>query len=190
MALSCTQIVICVSVLLMAYWAYSIYKMTDTASCKQGRNCIKPLYPIRNKMKVGIVDKEINSYYYTYVSWWQISVYVSQHKDASRLKQNILLFNKRDFMRNGTLLTSVTLFWCMQSVSVIIFFCRQVNVSLPSSTMNNGSLFAHIFVGPDSLSSEVSKNFAKFKVVTASLTKYLPPSSAQFNLVTGEYEVK
>ncbi len=62
-------------------------------------------------------------------------------------------------------------------------------MSLPLSTINNGTLYGHIFIGPNHLSPQIIKHYAKFKVVTVPLTKYLPPSLAKFNLVTGEYEV-
>lgn len=76
-------------------------------------------------------------------------------------------------------------------ITCIIFLILQseVNVSLPLSTINNGTLFAHIFIGPSNLSPNVPKNYGKFKVVTVSLTRYHPPTSTEFNLVTGEYEV-
>ena len=49
---SFSRIVVYITVLFMAYWAYNMYKITVTTSCKQGHNCIKPLYPLRKKMKV------------------------------------------------------------------------------------------------------------------------------------------
>ena len=66
---------------------------------------------------------------------------------------------------------------------------RETNVSLPQSTIANGTLFAHIFVGPDNLQPHIPKNYGRFKIITVPLTKYLPPSTTEFNLVTGEYEV-
>ncbi len=69
------------------------------------------------------------------------------------------------------------------------FLCRESNATLPLSTINNGTLFAHIFVGPDSLLPDQARNYGRFKVITVPLTKYLPPSKTEFNLVTGEYEV-
>ena len=68
-------------------------------------------------------------------------------------------------------------------------FFREINITLPSFTINNGSLFAHIFIGPQDLSPEIPKNYGRFKVISVPLTKYLVPSAVEFNLVTGEYEV-
>ena len=51
------------------------------------------------------------------------------------------------------------------------------------------TLIAHIFVGPDNLQPQIPINYGRFKIITVPLTKYLPPSTTEFNLVTGEYEV-
>ena len=50
---SFSRIVVSLSVLVMAYWAYNMYKMTVTTSCKKGYNCLKPLYPLKKRMQVG-----------------------------------------------------------------------------------------------------------------------------------------
>ena len=72
----------------------------------------------------------------------------------------------------------------------ILYSIRELNVTIPQSTLNNGTLYAHIFVGPQDKSPEKISNHDKFTIITAPLTKYLIPSAAEFNLVTGEYEVQ
>ena len=71
----------------------------------------------------------------------------------------------------------------------MFFFNSDVNVTLPVSVLHNGTLYAHVFLGPNDLSPLTASHRDKMAVVTVPLTKYLRPSATQFNLVTGDYEV-
>lgn len=67
--------------------------------------------------------------------------------------------------------------------------CREVNVTLPLSTLKNGSLYAHVFLGPKGKSPLRHKDLKHMATVTAPLTKYALPQTSTFNLITGSYEV-
>ena len=66
---------------------------------------------------------------------------------------------------------------------------RNLNVTIPSSVLNNGSLHAHVFLGPSGKSPTTQSEQSFMASTTVPLTKYLVPSAATFNLFTGEYEV-
>lgn len=67
--------------------------------------------------------------------------------------------------------------------------CREVNVTLPLSTLKNGSLYAHVFLGPKGKSPLRHKDLKHMATVTTPLTKYSLPQTSAFNLITGSYEV-
>lgn len=71
-------------------------------------------------------------------------------------------------------------------VGVCIFFHSDVNVTLPSSTLQNGSLYIHLFLGPANIERLHSSKLASLSVP---ITRYKPPSANKFNLLTGDYEV-
>lgn len=72
--------------------------------------------------------------------------------------------------------------------SLSLFF-SETNVTLPLSTLRNGSLYIHVFLGPQGKSLTQSSQRQRISIVTVPVTKYLVASAAEFNLVTGEYEV-
>ena len=65
----------------------------------------------------------------------------------------------------------------------------ETNVTLPLATLRNGSLYLHVFLGPQGKSLTQSSQHQRISIITVPVTKYLVPSAAEFNLVTGEYEV-
>ena len=65
----------------------------------------------------------------------------------------------------------------------------ETNVTLPLATLRNGSLYLHVFLGPQGKSLTQSSQHQRISIITVPVTKYLVPSVAEFNLVTGEYEV-
>lgn len=67
---------------------------------------------------------------------------------------------------------------------------RKLNVTVPFPVLNNGSLYAHVFLGPKGKSPMALLQQSSMASVTVPLTKYLVPSAATFNLVTGDYEVQ
>ena len=66
---------------------------------------------------------------------------------------------------------------------------REVNVSLPQSTLNNGSLYVHVFLGPKGKSPLNYADRQYMSAVTAPLTRYAMPETDTFNLITGSSEV-
>ena len=64
-----------------------------------------------------------------------------------------------------------------------------MNISLPNNVKNNGTLFAHIMLGPKEKSPSHPTHLQYFSTRVVPLTKYRIPSAAKFNLITGEYEV-
>ena len=77
----------------------------------------------------------------------------------------------------------------MSSIIIHASF-REVNVTLPNEVKSNGTLFAHIMLGPKEKSPSRPTHLQYFSTLVVPLTKYRIPSAAKFNLITGEYEVR
>ena len=67
--------------------------------------------------------------------------------------------------------------------------CREMNVTVPESTRKNGSLYAHVFLGPEGKSPLQYSDRQHMSVVTVPLTKYAVPEASTFNLFTSSFEV-
>lgn len=61
----------------------------------------------------------------------------------------------------------------------------EVNVTLPLSTLNNGTLYAHVFFGPKGKSPLRHGDREFFSTATVPLTRYATPQSTAFNLISG-----
>ena len=70
-----------------------------------------------------------------------------------------------------------------------IFPSREINVSLPGSTLKNGSLYVHMFLGLKGNSPHYHSNRQRMAAVTSPVTRYAIPESTTFSLLMGEYEV-
>lgn len=77
----------------------------------------------------------------------------------------------------------------LQDLRLHFFPCREVNVSLPRSTLNNGSLYVHVFLGPKGKSPLNYADRQYMSAVTAPLTRHAVPETDTFNLITGSSEV-
>ena len=62
---------------------------------------------------------------------------------------------------------------------------RTVNVTLPKSTLNNGSLYAHVFLGPKGKSPLKNNDVIHMSVGVAPLTQYSLVQASSFNLLFG-----
>ncbi len=60
---------------------------------------------------------------------------------------------------------------------------RTVNVTLPRSTLNNGTLYAHVFIGPKGKSPTTVNDVSVMSLSVAPLTKYSLLQSSSFNLL-------
>ena len=64
-----------------------------------------------------------------------------------------------------------------------------MNVTIPVSTRKNGSLYAHVFLGPEGKSPLHSSDRQHMSLVTVPVTKYAIPEAQTFNLFTGSAKV-
>lgn len=71
----------------------------------------------------------------------------------------------------------------------VYVICRQVNVSLPASTLSNGSLYAHVFLGPVGKSPSNMAEREHLSWSSVPLTKYAIPQSTAFNLLSNSNKV-
>ena len=62
---------------------------------------------------------------------------------------------------------------------------RDVNISLPDSTLNNGTLYVHVFLGPKGKSPLRHSDMGDLSAAMAPLTKYAVPQSTVYSLLTG-----
>ena len=62
---------------------------------------------------------------------------------------------------------------------------REMNVTIPVSTRKNGSLYVHVFLGPEGKSPLQSSDRQHMSSATVPLTKYSIPEAQAFNLFTG-----
>lgn len=62
---------------------------------------------------------------------------------------------------------------------------REVNVTLPLSTLKNGSLFGHVFLGPSGRSPLLASDRPYLSVSVVPLTRYTIPKDTTFNLLSG-----
>lgn len=76
-----------------------------------------------------------------------------------------------------------------RNLDFFLHSCRTINVSLPSSTLKNGSLYAHVYLGPKGKSPLRHGDTTSLSAVVAPLTKYSIPEFNTFNLLTSEVEV-
>ncbi|XP_011403233.1 PREDICTED: cleft lip and palate transmembrane protein 1-like protein [Amphimedon queenslandica] len=93
--------------------------------------------------------------------------FISTSSDIKRKRGRIHLVNETNFLRNKQ--------WDIN-----------INVTLPNSTLQNGSLYLHLFLGPLSPSEHLNSN--KLTSLSIPLTRYKIPSANRFNLLQGDYE--
>jgi phosphate starvation-inducible membrane PsiE len=96
-------------------------------------------------------------------------LYTSSHRDFTRRKDFKLLAKKENFQRNET--------WMLDT-----------QVTLPLSTLQNGSLYLHAFLGPHGRDIIHPSLRDATTIISTPLTRYRIPSDTEFNLITGEYE--
>ena len=60
-----------------------------------------------------------------------------------------------------------------------------INISLPRSTRNNGSLYVHVYLGPKGKSPLRHSDIQDLSVVVAPLTRYAVPQSTVYSLLAG-----
>lgn len=68
--------------------------------------------------------------------------------------------------------------------------CRTLNVTIPSSTLKNGSLYTQVFLGPLGLSPSNQGDRVQLSWSAVPLTKYAIPQSTAFNLLGSSDQVK
>ena len=69
------------------------------------------------------------------------------------------------------------------SLKFLLF--RDVNISLPDSTLKNGSLYVHVFLGPKGKSPLRHSDMGDLSSAVVPLTKYAVPQSTVYSLLTG-----
>ena len=62
---------------------------------------------------------------------------------------------------------------------------REVNVTLPPSTLRNGTLYGHVFLGPPGRSPLVSTDRPYISTAVVPLTRHAVPLDTTFNLLSG-----
>ena len=67
----------------------------------------------------------------------------------------------------------------------MFFFYREVNISLPKSTLKNGSLYVHVYLGPKGKSPLRHSDMDDLSAAVAPLTRYAIPQSTVYSLLTG-----
>ena len=66
---------------------------------------------------------------------------------------------------------------------------RDINVTLPHSTLQNGSLYVHVLLGPHGCDLTHFSLRDHITIINVPVTRHKIPSATKFNLVTGDYEV-
>ena len=77
----------------------------------------------------------------------------------------------------------------LSSSHILNWMFREVNVSLPSSTLKNGSLYVHVFLGPKGKSPLRQSDLRDLSATSAPLTRYAIPQSTFYNLLSGTEQV-
>ena len=67
------------------------------------------------------------------------------------------------------------------------FLQRQINVTLPSKTLRNGTLYAYVYLGPKGRHPQQHSQYVAAS--SAPLTRYSVPEMTAFNLLSGENHV-
>lgn len=62
-------------------------------------------------------------------------------------------------------------------------------MSLPKSTLNNGSLYVHVFLGPKGKSPLRQNDLQELSVAVVPLTRYAVPQSTVYSLLSGDDQV-
>ena len=62
---------------------------------------------------------------------------------------------------------------------------REVNVTLPLSTLKNGSLYGHVFLAPSGRNPLHASDRPYMSVSVVTLTRYAVPKDTTFNLLSG-----
>lgn len=70
-----------------------------------------------------------------------------------------------------------------------IIIIRTLNVSIPSSTLQNGSLYTHVFLGPKGVSPGNKDDRKRMSWSTVPLTKFAVPEATTFSLLGNSDEV-
>ena len=79
---------------------------------------------------------------------------------------------------------------CVQLAFFFFFFFflqRQINVTLPSKTLRNGTLYAYVYLGPKGRHPQQHSQYVAAS--SAPLTRYSVPEMTAFNLLSGENHV-
>lgn len=79
-----------------------------------------------------------------------------------------------------------------EALTLFFFFLHmysEVNVTLPDSTHRNGSLYAHIFLGPEGKSPLHRNDWQYMSVMSVPITRYAVPEATSYSLLTTMSEV-
>ena len=197
MGCSLSRVLVVLALLFLGYNAFTIYAIFYPAQCSRSDRCIPPRYPLTTTLEVcaravytasrvcawdqRLCCHSVQLWVYSSSDW---SVQTSAHGMRE-------IAHWRDLLRSETQEKCVCVHVgrCMRMYMYVYTHThthtRTVNVTLPKSTLNNGSLYAHVFLGPKGKSPLKSNDVIHMSVGVAPLTQYSLVQASSFNLLFG-----